>query len=289
MVAELPDGVAVRAHRSLDSLHAMVYFVPEAEEELTGVGLRPGRMCYFASRSAPMGPVSAGVTAATFYNFNPALVARSIPRAWTLASIDDILAARLRAADRALRRMLGEEAVGSADVAEAARLARTAATGLRPDGRPLYAAHAELPWPDEPHLVLWHASTLLREHRGDGHVAALLVAGVSGLDALITHTATGRGFTPSAARATRGWSDEEWAAAEDGLRERGLLADAALTPAGEQVRAAVEADTDRRAAQPWLQLGEAGTTRLIELGKQLTRSVLAAGAFPAGMFAAPRG
>jgi hypothetical protein len=289
MVPELPDGVAVRAHRSLDSLHSMVYFAPEAEEELTGVGLRPGRMCYFASRSAPMGAVSAGVTAATFYSFNPALVARSIPRAWTLASMDDILAARLRAADRALRRMLGEEAVGSADVAEAARLARTAATGLRPDGRPLYAAHAELPWPDEPHLVLWHACTLLREHRGDGHVAALLVAGVSGLDALITHTATGRGFTPAAARATRGWSDEEWATGEDGLRERGLLAGTALTPAGEQVRAAVEADTDRRAAQPWLQLGEADTARLTALGKQLTRTVLAAGAFPAGIFAAPRG
>jgi hypothetical protein len=289
MVPELPDGVAVRAHRSLDSLHSMVYFAPEAEEELTGVGLRPGRMCYFASRSAPMGAVSAGVTAATFYSFNPALVARSIPRAWTLASMDDILAARLRAADRALRRMLGEEAVGSADVAEAARLARTAATGLRPDGRPLYAAHAELPWPAEPHLVLWHACTLLREHRGDGHVAALLVAGVSGLDALITHTATGRGFTPAAARATRGWSDEEWATGEDGLRERGLLAGTALTPAGEQVRAAVEADTDRRAAQPWLQLGEADTARLTALGKQLTRTVLAAGAFPAGIFAAPRG
>jgi hypothetical protein len=203
--------------------------------------------------------------------------------------MDDILAARLRAADRALRRMLGEEAVGSADVAEAARLARTAATGLRPDGRPLYAAHAELPWPDEPHLVLWHACTLLREHRGDGHVAALLVAGVSGLDALITHTATGRGFTPAAARATRGWSDEEWATGEDGLRERGLLAGTALTPAGEQVRAAVEADTDRRAAQPWLQLGEADTARLTALGKQVTRTVLAAGAFPAGIFAAPRG
>jgi hypothetical protein len=289
VVPELPDGVAARAHRSLDSLHAMVYFAPEAEEELTGVGLRPGRMCYFASRSAAMGPVSAGVTAATFYNFNPALVAQSIPHAWALASIDAILAARLRAVDRALRRMLGEEAVGSAEVAEAARLARTATTGLRPAGRPLYAAHAELPWPAEPHLALWHAITLLREYRGDGHVAALLIANVSGLDALVTHTATGRGFTPATARATRGWSEHEWAAAEDALRERGLLDSDGLTAAGEQLRASVEADTDRRAAQPWLQLGEADTARLTELGKQLTRTVLAAGAYPADMFAAPRG
>jgi hypothetical protein len=236
-----------------------------------------------------MGPVSAGVTAATFYNFNPALVAQSIPHAWTLASIDAILAARLRAVDRALRRMLGEEAVGSAEVAEAARLARTATTGLRPAGRPLYAAHAELPWPDEPHLALWHAITLLREYRGDGHVAALLIADVSGLDALVTHTATGRGFTPATARATRGWSEDEWAAAEDALRERGLLDSDGLTAAGGQLRASVEADTDRRAAQPWLQLGEAGTARLTELGKKLSRTVLAAGAYPADMFAAPRG
>ena len=266
----------------------MVYFAPEAEEELTGVGLRPGRMCYFASRSAPMGPVTAGVTTATFYNFNPALVARNIPRAWTLASIEDILAARRRSADRALRRLLGDAAVDSPEVAEAARLARIAATGLRPDGRPLYAAHAELPWPDEPHLALWHAITLLREHRGDGHVAALLVAGLTGLDALVTHTATGRGFTPAAARATRGWSDEEWAAAEDDLRERGLLAGSQLTRAGVELRESVERETDRRAAEPWRQLGPDGTARLTELGKQLTRAVAAAGAFPAEVFAAPR-
>jgi hypothetical protein len=288
-VPDLPDGVAARVHRALDGLHAMIYFAPEAEDELTGVGLRPGRMCYFASRSAPMGPVSAGVTTATFYNFSPALVARSIPRAWTLASIEDILAARLRAVDRALRRMLGEGAVDSAEVAEAAQLARTAATGLQPEGRPLYAAHADLPWPEEPHLALWHAITLLREHRGDGHVASLLVAGVSGLDSLITHTATGRGFTPAAAKATRGWSEEQWAAAEDDLRGRGLLDGSALTAAGEDLRTTVERDTDRRAAEPWLQLGADRTARLGELGKSLTRTVLAAGAFPADVFAAARG
>jgi hypothetical protein len=245
-------------------------------------------MCYFASRSAPMGPVTAGVTTATFYNFNPTLVARSIPRAWTLASIADILAARLRAADRALRRLLGNEVVASPEVAEAARLARTAATGLAPEGRPLYAAHADLPWPDDPHLELWHAITLLREHRGDGHVAALLTAGVSGLDALVTHTATGRGFTPAAARATRGWSDEEWTAAEADLRGRGLLDGDALTTEGVALRESIEAETDRRAAQPWLQLGEHDTVRLAALGKRLTRTVSAAGAFPADMFTGAR-
>ena len=112
-----------------------------------------------------MGPVPAGVTAATFYNFNPDLVARHMPRAWALASIEDILAARLKAVDRALRRLLGDEAVQApAVVDEAARLAAEAATDLPVDGRPLFAAHADLDWPDQPHLALWHAVTLLREY-----------------------------------------------------------------------------------------------------------------------------
>lgn len=265
----------------------MVYFVPEAEEELTAIGLRPGRMCYFASRSAAMGPVPAGVVAATFYNFNPALVARHIPRAWGLASTDTILAARQRAADRALRRLLGA-AVTSDAVTEAAELARAAASDLAPGGRPLFAAHAELPWPDEPHLVLFHAVTLLREHRGGGHIAALLHAGLSGLHALITHTATGRGFTVAAAKATRGWSEDEWTDGIAALRGRGLLDDAGLTDAGATVRAAVEADTDRLAEAPWQRLGPDKTARLTELGKSLSRTISAAGAFPDNMFAAPR-
>ncbi len=112
--------LAGRAHRATDSLHSMIYFAPEAEEQLVAAGLRPGRMPYFASRSAPMGAVTPGVTTATFVNFNPDLVAKYIPRAWTLATIEEILAARLRSADLALRRLLGD-AVDSPEVSEAGR------------------------------------------------------------------------------------------------------------------------------------------------------------------------
>lgn len=286
MLPDLPAGAAARAHRCLDSLHSLIYFVPEAEEELTAVGLRPGRMCYFASRSAAMGPVSAGVTAATFYNFNPTLVARHIPRAWTLASTADILAARMTAVDRALRRLLGDDGIAGPDVAEAAELARAATAGLRPEGRALYAAHAELEWPGEPHLVLWQAVTLLREFRGDGHIAALLDADLSGLDALITHTATGRGFLADAAKATRGWSDEEWNAGADDLRSRGLLADDGLTAAGAATRDALERATDRLGSAGWHTLGERRLARLTELGRGLTQRLVGAGAFPSGVFAA---
>ncbi|TDP95158.1 SCO6745 family protein [Labedaea rhizosphaerae] len=283
--AEIRD-VARRCHRVLDPLHSLTYFAPETEQALTEAGLRPGRMGYFASRSAPMGRVGPNVVTATFYNFSPALVARHIPRAWTLASIEDILAARLAAADAATRRLLSE-AVDSPEMKEAATLARTASEACTPEGRPLYAGHAELPWPDEPHLVLWHAITLLREHRGDGHIAALVGAGLNGLDALLTHTATGRGFLPEAAQKLRGWSDEEWNAALDRLREQEILTeDNELTERGEALRARVEDATNAAATGPWLALGAESAARLYELGRAFSRQITAAGAFPDGLFAA---
>ena len=242
-------------------------------------------MSYFAGRAAPMGAVGAGVVTATFYNFSPSLVAHMIPRAWTLASPEQVLAARLDAARASLTRLLGEDAAGSAEVAELADLLREACAVLTPEGRPLYAGHADLPWPEEPLLALWHGATLLREHRGDGHIAALLHAGLTGLEALITHTATGRGFTEPAARATRGWRDEEWAAACAALADRGLLDDAGLTDDGTSLRARIETQTDALSADPWLLLGPERTARVVELGKGLSRRLVGAGAFGAGIFA----
>jgi hypothetical protein len=273
-----------RAHRATESLHSMIYFAAEADEQLVAAGLRPGRMCYFASRSAPMGAVSAGVTTATFVNFNPDLVAKYIPRAWTLTSIEAILDARLRGADLALRRLLGA-AVDSAEVAELAELAREASTVLTPEGRPLYAGHADLPWPDAPHLVMWHAVTLLRESRGDGHTMALAAGGLTGIESIVTHCATGRGFTVRAAKALRGWSDEQWAAATDGLQARGLMSGDALTESGVALRQSVEAQTDAYDRAPWDHLGPERTTRLVELGKGLSRILLGSDAFPADVFA----
>jgi hypothetical protein len=281
----IDPALAGRAHRATETLHALIYFVPEAEEELVATGLRPGRMPYFASRSAPMGPVTAEVTSATFYNFNPALVAKYLPRAWSLASVEAILAARLSTIDRAYKR-LGVLEHGEV-VAELGELLREAASGLPVEGRPLFAGHAGLPWPDEPHLVLFHAVTLLREYRGDGHIAALLGAQLSGIEALVTHTASGRGMTAAASRHLRGWSEDEWSAAAEGLRARGLLDGDELSPAGVEQRAALEALTDRLDTHGWARLGEQRTLRAIELGKQLSRVAVAAGAFPAGVFGRP--
>ena len=202
----MPYPLARRAHVATNALHSLIYFVPETEEQLTGAGLRPGRMCYFAGRAAPMGAVSAGVVTATFYNFSPGLVARFIPRAWDLARPEAIISARFAAADAALTRLLGPDIIASRDLATMAALTREAAAACHPEGRPLYAGHAGLDWPDAPHLVMWHALSLLREHRGDGHIAALVAAELSGLEALVSHTATGQGFVTGFAQASRGWS-----------------------------------------------------------------------------------
>ncbi|HEY2204436.1 MAG TPA: hypothetical protein VGH99_08175 [Pseudonocardia sp.] len=265
----------------------MIYFAPEAEAELTAAGLEPGRMGYFASRAAPMGPVPAEVVTATFHNFSGTAVARVIPKAWDLAAPEKIIAARFRAVDGALRRMLGGEVLRSPQVAEAAGLARRAATACSVPGRPLAAGHLELDWPEEPHLELWHALSVLREHRGDGHVAALVDAGLSGPEALVTHTATGNGFLPEFARTRRGWTEAEWDATVAELRGRGLLDDAGgLTERGRELRTGLEDATDRLAAGPWSALGEAGTERLGELGGPLVRALLDAGCFPRhGVFA----
>lgn len=125
------------------------------------------------------------------------------------------LDARLRAADATLRRVLGEEILASPEMAEAAGLALRAAEACTRHARPLYAAHADLDVPEQPHLAYWHAATLLREHRGDGHLAGLLTAGLDPLEALVSHTATGKGMAPAgssppaaggAPTGTRRWS-----------------------------------------------------------------------------------
>ena len=278
--------VAGRTARLLEPLHALGYFVPEVEAELVALGLRAGRMSYFASRSAPMGRVGAGTVTATFYVFNPSLVAHFVPACWDVATPEAVTAARYAGITAAYQRLLGKDALGSPEVAEAAELARRASGGCAAAGRPLYAAHADLAWPTEPHLVLFHALTLLREHRGDGHIAALLNAGLSGLEAQVSHVATGRGFTVPAAQATRGWKPEEWEEAVAALSARGLMTpEGGLTEEGAVLRTSVERAPERMAAGPWDALGEDDTARLHALAEPLVAGALARGAFPAGVFA----
>ncbi|MGW4550970.1 SCO6745 family protein [Streptomyces violaceorubidus] len=275
-----------RCHNALNSLHSTHYFSPDLGRELGALGVTDAPAVNFAVRAAALGPVGAGAVTAAFYNYKHDLVARYVPAVWQQVTPEQALAARLRAVDTTLRRLLGEEAVASAEMAEAAELALRAAEGCSRSARPLYSAHADLPVPDAPHLAFWHAATLLREHRGDGHLAALMTADLDGLEALVTHTATGKGLSPKWVFSTRGWTQEEWDAAVARLRARGLTdATGQLTEEGAALREGIERETDRLDAAPYARLGAEGVARLTELGGSLARTALGAGAYPADLLA----
>ncbi|MFD7744358.1 hypothetical protein ACFV2V_02095 [Streptomyces sp. NPDC059698] len=280
----LPARAERRCHNAVNPLHSCLFFSPDLGVEMGKIGIEDPAAAYFATRAAALGAVGAGAVTAAFYNFNPVLVARHVPAVWETAGPEAVLGARLRAADTTLRRLLGEEAVASAEMAEAARLALRATEACTPHARPLYAAHADLPVPEEPHLAFWHAATLLREHRGDAHLAALLTADLDPLESLVSHTATGKGMAIGWILSSRGWRRTDWEAACGRLRERGLLEageELALTDAGTALRAEVEEATDRMDVAPYAHLGADGVERLTELARRFLFTAAAAGAFPA--------
>ncbi|SCF42450.1 hypothetical protein GA0074696_5672 [Micromonospora purpureochromogenes] len=269
-----------RLWQLVEPVHALVYYAPELTEEAAALGLAtderwPG---YFALRSAPLGAAGPELVTATYYSFSPRMVAEYVPAIWSVADPAKVLDARLSGVDRALRALLGDR-VDSPELAEAAALARRAAEAADLAGRPLAAANADLPWPDAPHLALWQAATVLREHRGDGHVAALLTAGLDPTEALVSFAAVGA--APVEVFASRRWSAQEWAAARDRLAGRGLVdADGVATDAGRRLRDEVERRTDELAAAPWRALGPA-VGRLAQLLAPVTGAVVASGMLPA--------
>jgi hypothetical protein len=269
--------LARKMWRTLEPYHGMIYFAPEATAAYEALGVK-GFDGYFASRAAPMGAVPAEVVIATFFNFRPDVVRHAIPAAWSVATPAQLLEARLQGADAALRRACGD-LLDEPGVARAAELARAATAGCTTSGRPLYAGHAALPWPDAPHLALWHAISLLREFRGDGHIACLVEAGMDGIDALVLHAASGE--VPRAAlQGSRRWSDEEWEAAVARLGGRGIVtADGAFTDAGAALRQSIEDRTDELALGPWAELGEDACDELRGLVRPLSKAVVGAGTF----------
>jgi hypothetical protein len=261
--------------------HALSYFTAESRRAGEDVGLTGFWNGYFAFRAAPLGVVGAPVVTASFYNFAPEFVGRRVPRVWSVATPAQALAARLVGIDAAVRRVFGEEWTASAEAAEAAELVRIAADAVDVAGRPLAAGNAGLPEPDAPHLALWQGLTTLREHRGDGHNAALLAREVDGVGAHVLAAAAGRSDRDWLMRA-RGWDDEAWAGGVERLTERGWLAGEDLTAEGAAMVAVIEADTDRLALGPWRELGDPRCDRLAELLAPIRRTILAAGAWESG-------
>jgi len=244
---------------------------PENQTICKQLGLGDHRMSYYATRSAPLGPVGAEVVSATFYHHSVEMVSPAIPLAWSIASPERIVAARFEAVDQALRRLLPQQ-IESAEIAEAVALVREAMLGCSIAGRPLFAAHAALQWPSEPHVALWHGLNLFREHRGEGHTSAVMAARLTPEQtAPLLIAATGEARDGRSWR----WPDDIWNQAVAELQERGWLDDAGgLTNEGLAARTRIEEETDGLALGPWLQLGEERTHRLWTLLRDLLQVIL---------------
>jgi len=267
-----------------EPIHAVTYFAPEARTAFEEAGLRGFWRGYFAGRAAPLGPAGAAVVTASFFNFAPAFVARAIPAVWDLITPEDALRTRLAGADAALRGLLaGREA----EVTVAADLLWQAIGELDFSGRVLAAANAALPRPDGESpggewsgpARLWQAATLLREHRGDGHFAALAAADIDGCEAVVLRSC--KNLRREDMQPARGWTDEAWDNALTGLANRGWVgADGRLTDAGQAAHDAVENATDRAAARPWARLGADAAAELAGVLTPLAMACAAALPYP---------
>jgi len=270
---------ARRLWATVETLHDVTYFAEGVRPAGIGLGLRGYWMTYFAFRAAPLGPVPAGPVVAAFAGFCPAMVAKALPDAWSRTTPQACLDARAEVSIAALRGAGADPAACE----QAASLLGPVAAAADPTGRPLFAANAVVQPFDDPLGRLWQLTATLREHRGDGHIAAMVTEGITGLQAHLLQIADGR-FPEELIRQARGWPDEDWAAAAQTLRNRGLLtpdASPTLTDAGRAVLEAIEAHTDERAWTGGLApLGEQGTEEVIALLRPSVDAVVASGMLP---------
>jgi hypothetical protein len=270
---------ARRVWATLEPLHDVTYFAPGVREAGIGLGLRGFWMTYFAFRAAPLGPVPAGPVIAAFAGFCPAMVAKALPDAWSRTTPPACIDTRAAVSVAALRQAGADQAA----CVRAASLLAPVAEAADATGRPLFAANVALPLPDDPVGRLWQLATTLREHRGDGHIAALVTEGITGLQAHLLQLANGR-YPEVLIKQARGWPEEDWATAADALRSRGLLtpeSSPTLTAAGRDVLDTVEACTDERAWTGALSpLGEQGAEEVVALLQPSVRAVAASGILP---------
>jgi hypothetical protein len=272
----MSSSVVHDVHMTINLVHRLVYFVPEAAEEYGALGVS-GAGAYFGSRSAPMGAVPDEVIVATFYNFSPLAVTSAMPGVWEAASPESLQAARFRVVGRALQRVRVD--LSTEQIAEARALIDPVVAGVELAGRPLAAANAAVALPDDPLVALWQQVAVLREWRGDVHIALLVTNEIGPCDCLVLQVSSGR-FPLRIAQVTRRWDETQWAAAVDRLVGRGwLAADGAMTPAGTAERERLEAETDRLCAPIWQPVGDAGAARLAELIAPIHDAMDAAGTY----------
>jgi hypothetical protein len=269
--------VARKLHRLIEPLHSYHYFAREVREAYTGLGLDAASQAYVAGRAAPLGPVGPKLAVAAFYNFHPRVMHEALPAAWEIASPATVLDARADAVEA----MFAALEAPTDGVAEATELARAAAEATEFAGRPLAAANADVAPPGTPFADLWQALTVLREHRGDGHIALLTAAGLGPTEALVLHQAWLPALDRGMLQGTRRWGDDDWDAAVQRLRDRGWLDDdGAPTDEGAARRRRLEDETHALAAPPYEALGATASRRLFDLLLPLFDALEASGAFP---------
>lgn len=262
--------------RALGIIHNISYYSPETRA-FADVGLPEFWRAYVAYRVAPLGAVGPAAGAAVLYNFAPIMVADALPSAWSTVTPNEAIRLRNTCIAQALDRALVDFDRHDA-IADAASLAELGIGGTDTAGRPLFGAHVDLAWPDSDAMRLWHACTLWREQRGDSHNIALAAAAIDGLEAHVLLAARGVG-NASIIEKIRGWTADEWQAASERLRRRGLItADGGFTPSGRQLRDEIERHTDELSAEPRARLGDERCARLIELADVVANHLVATGA-----------
>ncbi len=272
----MPTSPVHDVHMAINLVHRLVYFVPEAAEEYGSLGVT-GAGGYFGSRAAPMGAVPDEVIIATFYNFSPLAVRSAMPGVWAAASPASLQAARFRVVGRALERVGAD--LTHDHIAEARALIDPVVAGLDIAGKPLAAANAAVTLPDEPLVALWQQLTVVREWRGDVHIAALVTNQIGPCECLVLQVGTGR-FPMRIAQVTRRWDEGQWAAAIDLLATLGWVnADGTVTTEGVEARERLEAETDRLCESIWRSVGDSGAARFAELILPIHKAIEAAGTY----------
>ncbi|MBA4021296.1 MAG: hypothetical protein C0482_02940 [Gordonia sp.] len=279
-------ALARAAYETLEPFHVLAYFSPEIKGACADTGL-DFHGWYVGARGAPLGPCDASVVAAAFFNFSPAVVTPGWDAAKAVG-LDVVDARRYQMLDETLRPILGDRIADPALDELADRYAEKAAT-LPMGGRPLAAAWAASTPPTQPHVRLWHSIAIIREWRGDAHIAALVIAGLDRLEALVLHesphpdpTLRRRALGKKLVMITRGWSDDDWDAAVERLVARGLLerteTGEAMTAAGGELYDHIEDLTDDAAAAAWA--GDSKSEELLSATKPFVKAVIDSGVLP---------
>jgi len=269
--------VARRLFDLTEPISLVNFFSPEPNESMAALGFDNYWDGYFAGRSAPLGRVPAEVVDAAFYSFAEGEVARHLPKVWERTTPEEAHAARERGCVAALRRILGDLAE-TPGLARAADLLARAATSAPTEGRVMYAGLRALPVPEEPVARLWHAANMLREHRGDGHIAALVSERIGGTEAHVL-SALDMGIYPAESFGRiHHLPKSRLAEVMDGLRARGILdASGRFTDAGRATKDRIESLTDALAEAPYEALEPAGLDELVAVLEPIASRLAATG------------